>query len=39
LGESLAPSALAGLACVVVGVAAMMSPAKPQHLRRRGGAV
>lgn len=29
LGESLAPSALIGLACVVVGVAAMMAPAKP----------
>ena len=28
LGESLAPSALIGLACVVVGVAAMMAPAK-----------
>jgi drug/metabolite transporter (DMT)-like permease len=28
LGESLAPSALIGLACVVVGVAAMMVPAK-----------
>jgi drug/metabolite transporter (DMT)-like permease len=39
LGESLAPSALAGLACVVVGVAAMMSPAKPQYLHRRGDAL
>jgi drug/metabolite transporter (DMT)-like permease len=28
LGESLAPSALIGLACVVAGVAAMMAPAK-----------
>jgi drug/metabolite transporter (DMT)-like permease len=28
LGESLAPSALVGLACIVVGVAAMMAPAR-----------
>jgi drug/metabolite transporter (DMT)-like permease len=29
LGESVAPSAMVGLACVVAGVAAMMAPAKP----------
>jgi drug/metabolite transporter (DMT)-like permease len=28
LGESLAPSALIGLACVVAGVAAMMAPVR-----------
>jgi drug/metabolite transporter (DMT)-like permease len=28
LGESLAPNAVIGLVCVVIGVAAMMAPAK-----------
>jgi drug/metabolite transporter (DMT)-like permease len=39
LGESLAPGALVGLACVVAGVAAMMVPARAQHLRGDPGAL
>jgi drug/metabolite transporter (DMT)-like permease len=35
LDESLASSAVIGLACVVIGVAAMLMPASPRCLRRR----